>query len=851
METERMIKAKKKRIKRYITWAALAALVVLLAAMPLLAQQEVEADGPQASILSGTVEMGTVTTSLRGGGNLQTRDAEDVNLPSGVKITEFLVRNGDTVTAGTPVAAVDKVSVMTAIVEVTDTLDTLRSRIESARDDTVGSYVKATAGGRIKEVYAQKGEAVQDVMLRDGALAVLSLDGLMAVQLEKDAPLATGDSVVVTFPNGTEETGRVESNLDGVLTVTVEDAGYDPETAVTVSTEAGEQLGTGALYIHNAWKATAFTGTISTVSARDEAEVSAGATLFTLTDTDYQAEMEYLSGKHREYEELLQELFAMYESGVLTAPCDGVVSGVDKDSAHLLSSVPESWTVAPLNAVTEGKAEKGWTVMLLSNQEVICTKDENCPLEPDSLEHQEGCIKACDKDEHCDATVHHKDCIKRCDHAATDAECDGGLNHYPDCIRSCAHGKTEADCKATKYHYSDCIHSCTASDGTKACPATGEHKKTCIVSCDHADAPEGCDATLHHYSDCIGACVNASGAGTPCPANKHNASCYFYGMTYKAQAAKVFAVGATELVVNGDLSGTVYAVEKSGSGWKLSGDAKLNTQLLIAPETAITVANPKHFRAGDIILLVYGYRGEEQTPVWSDVVLYQQAQSGTMGSMEDLKDQMSKLEGMMAGMSGLSGLMGSYGGTTQMQTQTGDGLFDLDGSTLLTVTPQDTVSLTITLDEQDIAKVSVGMEAQVKAEALRGRTFDAVVTKLGTAGTNSGGSSKFTVELEMAGDAEVLDGMSATAELPLYTRLDVLTIPVKALVEKDGKTYVCTALDKETGEPAAPVAVETGLSDGENVEILSGLKLGDTFYYSYYDTLELDTKAEASQGFGF
>ena len=28
-----------------------------------------------------------------------------------------------------------------------------------------------------------------------------------------------------------------------------------------------------------------------------------------------------------------------------------------------------------------------------------------------------------------------------------------------------------------------------------------------------------------------------------------------------------------------------------------------------------------------------------------------------------------------------------------------------------------------------------------------------------------------------------------------------------------------------------------GMSDGENVQILSGLKEGDTFYYAYYDTL--------------
>ena len=843
MENERMIKAKKKRIKRYITWGAMAALVALLAAMPLLAKKEAEADGPQASILSGIVEKGTVTTALRGGGNLATRDSEDVILPTGVKITEFLVSNGDNVTAGTPVAAVDKVSVMTAIVEVSDTLKTLRSQIESARDDTVGTYVTAIPGGRIKEVYAQAGDSVQDVMLEHGALAVLSLDGLMGVQIQRNMPLATGDAVVIHFADGTETEGRVEGNLDGIITITLEDKGYDPGTQVTVTTEDEEKVGAGTLYIHNAWKATAFTGTISSVSARDEAEVYAGATLFTLKDTDYKAEMDYLSGKHRKYEELLQDLFTMYESGVLTAPCDGVVSGVDKKSAHLLSAVPEGWTAVPLNAVAAGDGEKGWTVMLLSNTTEVCTGDKNCKLDPASAEHQDGCIGACDENKACDAKTHRLSCIFSCDHAASPEGCDATLNHYSDCIKACTHSKTESGCTATKYHYSDCIHSCTASDGTKNCPASGEHKKTCIFSCDHADTPEGCDATLHHYSDCIKACISAGSAATTCPAGKHNANCYFYGMIYKAQAAKVFAVGNTELVVYGDISGTVYAVEKSGSGWKISGDTKLNTELLVQ-EGTVPVANPKQFRTGDIILMVYGYRGEEI--VWSDVVLYQQ--TGSQGGMDG-----SRPGGMggMSGFGGFGGLMGGMGGMTTTQTKEDDGLFDLDGTALMTIIPQNTVSLTITLDEQDIAKVSVGMEAEVKADALRGRSFEAVVAKIGTTGTNSGGSSKFTVELEMAGDADVLDGMSATAILPLYTRQDVLTIPVKALVEEGTRTVVYTARDEKTGELASPVEVEIGMSDGETAEILSGLKLGDTFYYSYYDTLELDTKAEAKQGFGF
>ena len=58
-----MDKAKKKQMKKVVTWALLAALVAGLAAMPLLAKEKAEADGPVASVLSGTVETGSITST--------------------------------------------------------------------------------------------------------------------------------------------------------------------------------------------------------------------------------------------------------------------------------------------------------------------------------------------------------------------------------------------------------------------------------------------------------------------------------------------------------------------------------------------------------------------------------------------------------------------------------------------------------------------------------------------------------------------------------------------------------------------------------------------------------------------
>lgn len=65
-------------------------------------------------------------------------------------------------------------------------------------------------------------------------------------------------------------------------------------------------------------------------------------------------------------------------------------------------------------------------------------------------------------------------------------------------------------------------------------------------------------------------------------------------------------------------------------------------------------------------------------------------------------------------------------------------------------------------------------------------------------------------------------------------------ITAAALCEQAGSTVVYTALDPETGMPADPVEVTTGISDGIYAQILTGPEPGDTVHYSYYEAPELD-----------
>ena len=78
--------------------------------------------------------------------------------------------------------------------------------------------------------------------------------------------------------------------------------------------------------------------------------------------------------------------------------------------------------------------------------------------------------------------------------------------------------------------------------------------------------------------------------------------------------------------------------------------------------------------------------------------------------------------------------------------------------------------------------------------------------------------------------------LSAIIIEPVSENEGLLLIPLAAVQEDADGIYVCTGYG--SGEATAPAAITTGLSDGENVEVLSGLSEGDTVYYRYTDTLE-------------
>ena len=290
-----------------------------------------------SELRSGTAQLGTITENYTSGGTIAAAEAQTVSLAGSITLTSWAVSEGDYVEAGTLLATADKNSVLTAISDVNDLLEKLDAAIEESRSETGATSVTAPAAGRVMQVYAQSGDAVTDVMYEYGALALLSLDGLLAADIESDT-LTIGDKVTVMLPDGTALEGTVASRSESTVTVTVSDTEATLGDTVTVSDGDGAALGTAELRINSELCVVGYEGTISSVGISEGKTVSAGQQLFALTDAADTSCYELLSEQRRTLAAQLQELFAVYETGGIYAETSGVVSGLNEDIVGVSAS---------------------------------------------------------------------------------------------------------------------------------------------------------------------------------------------------------------------------------------------------------------------------------------------------------------------------------------------------------------------------------------------------------------------------------------------------------------------------------------------------------------------------------
>ena len=146
-------------------------------------------------------------------------------------------------------------------------------------------------------------------------------------------------------------------------------------------------------------------------------------------------------------------------------------------------------------------------------------------------------------------------------------------------------------------------------------------------------------------------------------------------------------------------------------------------------------------------------------------------------------------------------------------------------SAIITYNNYEDVSITVTLEEEDREKIETGSLSNVTIAALD-KIFTGEVTEIGDAQyDNDLGTNTYEVTVTLSGNLEkVFDGMSAEITLITKEEKEVLYITNRSIIRQGAKSYVKIKNDSGRIEK---VEVETGFSDGINVEIVKGLSEGD------------------------
>ena len=158
------------------------------------------------------------------------------------------------------------------------------------------------------------------------------------------------------------------------------------------------------------------------------------------------------------------------------------------------------------------------------------------------------------------------------------------------------------------------------------------------------------------------------------------------------------------------------------------------------------------------------------------------------------------------------------------------------GKVLCSIYDLSYLTMTLSVDELDISDIAVGQRVEITADAVEGKTYTGVVTKVSVAGTSSGGTTTYPVTVRIDETEGLLPGMNVDAAITLQSASGVLAIPSGAL--NRGNTVLVTADSPSAANGTAieggdycSVPVEIGASDSSYIEIISGLQEGDTVAY--------------------
>ncbi len=768
--------------------------------------------------MSTKVQTGNLSTTVVGTGTLKNDTANAVKIPDGITVDEVMVESGDAVKAGEVLAIVNQASVTKILSQIQDELAELDEEINDTKGDKESAYIKTYIAGRVKKIYAETGKNASAVMQEKGSLLVLSIDGKMAVSLEGVSDMGAGDDVTVRLSDGSEKEGTVESASEKSSVITLTDNGTSVGEKVTVLDESGEEIGSGELYVHQPIEITGTAGTISEIVAEENEEVGAGDTLVKLTDLPDSSEYQQLLDKRSELTETLKALAQLSAQGTIQAEYDGTVESVYVTAEETEGNSTDGYsTGASIGSGMASVQEKAGFVLTAESVQ--------------STPQKEGFTFA-----------NTSETEKSTEEAGVTAVTDLMAVFQELGIAAPVKGEIPVSEIEETGQYTGSIR-WTPADGIFAAQTAYTAEIELIAKAGYQFmAVDGAEVSFP------GAQTTVWEIGEQCEGNTLKLSLAF-PETEKEEESETQGSqenpGDIQNPDNQENQGGSQNGQQGTDGGEgnqqnqNSGQQQNSEQNQNGGQGQNDSQNPNSQQNQN------GGQGQndsqnpnsQQNPNSGQGQKSQQSQNGSQGAIRT-----------QAGVSGgsLAGASASAVSTASQASSNGNAEETADSSmvTVFTISKNENVLLSVNIDELDILSIQEGQKAAVTLDALEGQEFEGEITKISRTASNSGGVTKYTAEVTIPKEESMLAGMNASAVITIERKENVLTLSADALQERGNRTFVYT----ETGEDgmlSGEVEVETGISDGTNVEIVSGLESGQTVYYH-----RVASENEGEEGFG-
>lgn len=154
-----------------------------------------------------------------------------------------------------------------------------------------------------------------------------------------------------------------------------------------------------------------------------------------------------------------------------------------------------------------------------------------------------------------------------------------------------------------------------------------------------------------------------------------------------------------------------------------------------------------------------------------------------------------------------------------------------DGTTIATVANMNDLIFRGNIDETEVGRLTTGMTMKITIGALQDLKFDARLEYISPKATDQNGANQFEIKAAVnlpTSSEQIRSGYSANAEIVLAEARGVLSVPESAIEFSGNDTFVYVVKGSGKEKTYERRKVTTGLSDGINIEIRSGLKKDET-----------------------